>query len=131
MKLPGRLRHRFSGMGRIATEHRLRRSNAHKNQRAQSDEEAKDHGVLRSASGASIGPWLTVPLISPDCFEKRPSNVIPNSSDLTVTKSPSCVTRLTGTLFTFLPTIVNSTPAASAPRFENFIVACLAYPIIS
>ena len=28
--------------------------------------------------------------------------MIPKSSDLTVTKSPSCVTRLTGTLFTFL-----------------------------
>src|SRR5205085_8053733 len=90
-------------MARIAAKHRLRLGDVHKKQRAHSGDKSKrNHGVLRSTSGASIGPWLSVPLISPACFENRPSRVIPNSSDFTVKKSPSCVTRLTGNVVYFL-----------------------------
>src|SRR4051812_11901220 len=130
VKLARRFFLRRSRVGRIAPEHRLRVRGQRHGRGAKPNDDTKHrdpelfHGVRRKSSGDSSAPWVSVPLISPAALLNRPSNVIPNSSDLTVTKFSSCVTKLTGTLFTFLPTIVNSSAAPSPPRLENFIVAC-------
>src|SRR5205085_12111363 len=80
MKLPRRLRARFPGVRRVAAEHRLRMRRERHRDRAKANRETKNadpvpfHDVLRKTSGASIAPWLSVPLISPDSFQTRPSN---------------------------------------------------------
>src|SRR6266403_38097 len=53
---------------------------------------------------------------------------MPVSCESTVSKSPSCVTRSTGRLLTFLPTTTNSAVAPSLPRLASLTVTFLGYP---
>src|ERR1043166_1914993 len=127
MRLPRRLAGVRSRMRGVAAKHRLPMGQGRERNRDQPRDKAEEfHGTVavarRITRGCSNGPWIIAPLISPDSLRKRPSYVIPNSSDLMVRKSPSWVRRVTGTLFVFLPTITNSRPAVSGPRFANFIV---------